>query len=484
MINKKKLWRIVLIILLLPLLFINVKDSHDWGDDFAQYLIQARNIIEDKPQTDNGLIFFEGRPPYAIKAYPAGLPLLLAPLYGIYGLNLSPYMLLIAVMLIITGIICFEYFSRHENAIIAFLIAMLFCYNPTVLDLKKQILSELPFTCLLMLSLYWTQSKFYWRKNSWLLTGLIFGFLLSIRLIGLIAIAAYAFAEISKIIRKKEERSLSKLLLSVGISALIFFGINSWLLPIGTGELFGFYSEALETHSFRSAINFDYYYDVLKNFFPFWSLSISGIWLMTAFTGWFIRFVKFRTTAEYFFPLYLILIVFYPYSSGGYRLLIPVLPLLIFYFYYFLNWLFYWFGKKQHKITPAVLGICLLAYIPNTYSVIKNQSVIEDGPQRPEAIEMFRFLKTVPDDMPVFFPRARAMSLYSGHPALYPLVTVNYDTTLNDIRNMPVLIILTTNEKSQVFDKRLIEFVNKYPGAFKEVWRNGEYTGLYINHGG
>ena len=52
---RKNIPLFVLIGLLLPLFYINVKDSHDWGDDFAQYFIQARNILEGRPQTDNGL---------------------------------------------------------------------------------------------------------------------------------------------------------------------------------------------------------------------------------------------------------------------------------------------------------------------------------------------------------------------------------------------------------------------------------------------
>ncbi len=464
-----------MIVLLLPLLFINVKDTHDWGDDFAQYLIQSKNIVENKPQTDNGLIFFVGRAPYAIQAYPVGLPLILAPVYAIYGMHLSPYMILISVLLVITGLTCFAFFNRNENAIIAFLIAMLFCYNPTILDLKKQILSEIPFTCLLMLSIYWPLSKYYERKNSWLLSGLLFGFLISIRLIGLIAIAAFILSEINKLTRKKEGKSPLYLLLTTAITALVFFGLNSLIFPIDTTKLFGFYSNALKSNSLHSAINFDYYYDVLRNFFPFWSVSISGFWLMTAFTGWLIRFLKFRTIAEYFFPLYLILIIFYPYSSGGYRLLIPVLPLLIFYFYYFLSWLFYWFGKKHHTITPAVLGLCLLAYIPNVFNTIKNQHTIEDGPQKKEAVEMFDYLKTISAEVPVIFSRARAMSLYSGHPSLYPLVTLDFKSTFDDVRKMPIVIVQCTNKNSQAHDKKLDDFLNEYKSEFKELWSNGEF---------
>jgi tetrahydromethanopterin S-methyltransferase subunit F len=479
---KDKHWRILLIVLLLPLLFINIKDSHDWGDDFAQYILQARNIVEGRSQADNGLIFFSDQAPYAIEAYPAGFPLMIAPVYAFCQLHFQPYMVVIAVTLILCGLFCFNFFKRNENAFIAFLMALLFCYNPTVLDLKKQILSELPFTSLLMFSIYFPITNFYYRKSSWISGGLIFGLLISIRLIGILVLLAFVLSELNKILRKNNSDSLLHTGLTVFESLFIFYGLNSWIFHIDIGKLFGFYSGALKSNSIRSAFNFDYYYDVLRNFFPFWSISVSAIWIFCTFTGWFIRFLKFRSIAEYFFPLYLILIIFYPYSSGGYRLLLPVLPLLIYYFYYFLNWLFYWFGKVHHKVTPAVLGICLLAYIPNIIGTVKNQDSIENGPNRPDATEMFKYLSTVDRSVPVMFSRARAIYLFSGHRSLYPIINQDYETALNDISSLKnVLIVVSTNPTSQAYDRRVIDFVKRYKEMFKAVWKNEGYEVYQLN---
>ena len=48
---------LILILLLLPVFFINVTDSHDWGGDFAQYISQAKNIVEGNPHYETGYIF-------------------------------------------------------------------------------------------------------------------------------------------------------------------------------------------------------------------------------------------------------------------------------------------------------------------------------------------------------------------------------------------------------------------------------------------
>ena len=82
-----KLSGIACILFLLPLLYINAKDCHDWGDDFAQYFLQARNIVENRPQTDNGLVFDKVDGDFALHAYPAEFPLIICPFYYFFQLS-------------------------------------------------------------------------------------------------------------------------------------------------------------------------------------------------------------------------------------------------------------------------------------------------------------------------------------------------------------------------------------------------------------
>ena len=176
-------YRILIAILLVPLFFINVKDTHDWGDDFAQYLIQARNIVEGRPQTDNGLLVNEKDPVYAIEAYPIGLPLLLAPIYYFFNLSIKPYTIFFSTILFLTGLFCFELFRKRTTLLASIIITLLFCFNITTIDLKKQILSEIPFTCFLIFLLLWPQLSYYRKKYSWIITGLLLAYLVSIRLV-------------------------------------------------------------------------------------------------------------------------------------------------------------------------------------------------------------------------------------------------------------------------------------------------------------
>ena len=164
--NNNRRNRLLLVALLFPLFFINVKGTHDWGDDFAQYIIQSRNIIEFLPQTENGLIKPIEAPEYAVAAYPIGFPLLIAPVYYFYGMTLKPYLILISLFLVATGLLCYDYFRKRAGEFGGIMIALLFCYNPQLIELKKSILSEIPFTCSILLFLFWIETDDYRKKYS------------------------------------------------------------------------------------------------------------------------------------------------------------------------------------------------------------------------------------------------------------------------------------------------------------------------------
>ena len=65
-----------------------IRRGHVWGDDQAQYLHHAKNIVQGLKYDDTGYLLC----PTSLnpKMYPPVFPLLLAPLYHWYGLTLTP----------------------------------------------------------------------------------------------------------------------------------------------------------------------------------------------------------------------------------------------------------------------------------------------------------------------------------------------------------------------------------------------------------
>ena len=149
-------FRLLLVLLLLPLFWIGISNSHDWGDDYAQYLLQSKNLtenrpqstsfdrhkaksrqyllqsknlIENRPQTNSDLVFAEGQLPYAIIAYPVGFPALLAPVYSTFKLFIPPYLYLQTLILILSAVLLFDYLKRSFDIKLSLLIAIFYAYN-------------------------------------------------------------------------------------------------------------------------------------------------------------------------------------------------------------------------------------------------------------------------------------------------------------------------------------------------------------------
>src|SRR5579859_5083789 len=64
------------------------RPGQHWGDDFAAYIHHAENIVEGRPYADIGYIFNLQNPVSPMATLPV-FPLLLAPSYFLFGLNLE-----------------------------------------------------------------------------------------------------------------------------------------------------------------------------------------------------------------------------------------------------------------------------------------------------------------------------------------------------------------------------------------------------------
>lgn len=474
--------RIILGLLLLPILFINVKDSHDWGDDFAQYLIQARNIVEHRPQTDNGLLISEKDPAYAIEAYPIGFPLLIAPIYKAYKLSVFPYNVFNSIILFCFGFICFEFFRRRMNMFISILLALLFCYNPQTIYLKQQILSEIAFSALFLFTFLWSESKYYHKKYSWIVTGLILCFLVSIRLAGIAALAGLIVFELFKFIKtKKQEVSYTRikyLIFSI-VSFVIFFTLlNGILFPVHIGNLFGFYSNAFGRYDIQVLDNFRFYYDISKYLLPFFGKWIPSIWIVLSLAGWIIHLIKYKSLADYIFPFYILIILFYPYSNAGLRFLIPILPLLFFYFGYLIYFSFNSFFKHSETVIALVFVIFLSGYVSPIMGYIHLQSIPEEGPETEMSKELFKFLKTTDTTSAMVFCKARAMSLYSDRSSLYTAKDQTNAETYNQFKRYNPLYLIIANVKPnhELYDRKLLNYISAYKDKYQRVWHNDRFN--------
>ncbi|WP_367328316.1 hypothetical protein, partial [Lentimicrobium sp.] len=110
--NRQSVAAAIALLLFLPLLFLNIRADHDWGDDFAQYLAQAENIARFHPMPQTGYVYNEFYPSLGPKAYPPGFPLMISAITGKYGKYIPPYNYLISVFLLATALLSVLFLKR------------------------------------------------------------------------------------------------------------------------------------------------------------------------------------------------------------------------------------------------------------------------------------------------------------------------------------------------------------------------------------
>jgi len=129
---------------------MTLREGHPWGDDFAMYILHAKNILEGRPYSDIGFI---PNPAEIIapRAYPPLFPLMMTPVIAWAGVNLTALKLMIALLLALTIALFDVAFRNHLNIADRVIWIGLFAFNPVVMIYKDLILSDIPFLALVAL---------------------------------------------------------------------------------------------------------------------------------------------------------------------------------------------------------------------------------------------------------------------------------------------------------------------------------------------
>jgi hypothetical protein len=147
-INPSTLFVILLIITTITL-FCTLTNGHNWGDDFSSYIMQAKSIAELNPRgfiEANRFTVENSSYPYngAIAA-PWGFPVLLAPFYAVFGLNMIGLKLLGVISFLIFIVLLWVGFRNYHSPVWLLCLVCFFSLNPSMLSFTDQILSDLPF---------------------------------------------------------------------------------------------------------------------------------------------------------------------------------------------------------------------------------------------------------------------------------------------------------------------------------------------------
>lgn len=418
----------LVMVFLLPLFWLNILDKHDWGGDFAQYIQQAINIIEGRAQNDTHYIFNPHNPYLAPPTYPVGFPIMLSPIIAVFGnsvIALSYYMTGIFIVLLLLS---FAFLKKEFGFILSFVAILIFAYNPHMIILKGEIISDIPFTTFILFSvlLYRHNSL----GNSWyvsVILGLVLTFTLLTRSIGFIVLIAIFLDQLILWYKedKKQLASLLKRFKGVGLvfatTIVFYFLVTLIILPVQT-ENYQFYTSLFSFENLGETLftTSDYYLQTFQNFFQYeagkWNIIGS---LLQAFAvcfliiGFVSRSLKSFGVIELTFILYLGVILLFPNASQGFRYLLPMFPFMLYYMISGIRTIQLDIRVKQNYIAVAIFALVALQYKPGIHSITE-KPFIWFGPQHPASQFTFEYIRAnTPKDALIIFEKPRVLGLYT-----------------------------------------------------------------------
>jgi hypothetical protein len=463
------------------LFFVNVKDSHDWGGDFAMYISQARNIAEGLPQSDTHYLFNDDYPVLGPPAYPVGFPLLLAPVYALMGNSVLAFTLFITLVLFLYGLLMVDFFSLHFKSYIPFFLGMLVLFNPWTLMFKMEVMSDIPFAFFLLLGVcLFTRAKT--RNYLFLiLMSLLAGFLVSIRTIGLVfPLAILVYAVIQGVRSGKKWYFLEGGIIFVA-AVMVSFLLNRVIFPIPAADglsylqLFG--SEPLWKTLSGNLIHYvdalQYYFTPYTHHWKWAAVIMHSVALAFIVLGFINRLARKLDLTEILVILYLGVILVYPYRHAGFRFLLPVMPFLLHYMVAGMQ-SFNLAFRVHTDLKVTVIGVmALLLYMNSFLHMINQRHVANDGPQQASSLEAFEFIRNnTSGDARVAFFKPRVLGLYTSRLSLAVRPGAGADLIGYQLEKASADYVLVHIDHSH---QSLKDYINGNPGSFSLIWQNEKF---------
>jgi hypothetical protein len=414
-----------------PLYFINIHDFHGWGDDFALYIKEAQNIASGKPYYQTNYVFNQYNNIYSPPQYPPGFPLMLAPIVKIWGLSFKAMFYFNSVIATCLLFALFTYFRRKNIAsAIAICLSVAIVYSGYFLDLKGNVLSDIP--CMLFTTLYiaYRDGATSWKRIFMLIVFAVAAIQIRSQAIFLLAgEALYLLFFFAKTTIKEKKFAIrgsiapASLYLIAGVVILNLL-IDKVILytPANTTSFYGWFME----FAFNQGIykwgrdNFHILHNTIIQFFYYRNdngilksaiFFVQSMALVSCVAG-FVMSIKERIAFEdIFFMIMCVLVVYYPVHDPRYFL--PAVPILFYYCYVSLNAIIpVIFSVNSQK---AIIAGTVL-YVLLGYSFIKDITLHPAAGTipRPKELMAFEYIRRhVNDNDIVVYNKPRVLTLFT-----------------------------------------------------------------------
>lgn len=405
-----------------------IRDGHDWGADFAQYVQHSRNLVEGRPYAATGYVYNPATASTGPRAYPPMFPVLLTPVVAatLPELNLTAMKIECVLFLLVALVLIERALVSLARPWLRYAVVGMIGLSPWVWDFKDQVLSDLPFLAAVYAALLAMQRLERddrgerVRVGTALAIGALAFVATATRTVGLTLMLGFGLVELVRHRRPTPELVIAGFVYAVG-----FVLQSRWLPPEAS------YTDQLKNDPMVVVRNVGVYARALSVMWAngYWQTPraiLTALTIALAVCEWFGRVRRGPTVLESFLFCYVGIVLAWP-SEQGTRFLLPTLPLVFGYSLVALERLGERFlGGAAHPARRAALPAALVLAAAATdvarYTTI-DFGPLANGVSTATARELFLFIRarTDPNDV-IAFRKARAISLFTGRPAVVPHV--------------------------------------------------------------
>jgi 4-amino-4-deoxy-L-arabinose transferase-like glycosyltransferase len=447
---------VVLVAAVVVLCFIDQRDGHNWGDDFALYINQARALVEGNVGSviSDTRFSLQGSSWHTFSplTYPWGFPILLAPVVAVWGIESE--MLTVVPTLTFAGFLLVFYALVHRRTgrLGAFSITALIAISPSFFGWTDNILSEMPFLFFATLTLWWLERckerglYEYGPLRPLVVLGVLIAFTFNIRREGLALVAALVVSDLLLLWSRRRDRegarsvSWHRLRLPY-LSALATVTAMQVLLPTVLLPRYpdaGFHNISGNVIWFRDTLA---EHIGLKRLGPtaleYFSNGTAAFVLLSVFCLLVILGIVMRVVNHLqedaailtFMVATAVIVGMQPFHEGRY--LMSVSPFMIYFAYQAIastgRDLLFPGASPRARAAPGiaaavVIGVFIAGHVVPVYDRVSYRleyTYAHGGPDHPAAQEMFQAVRDhTRGDAVVAFFRARAMNLYTERRSL------------------------------------------------------------------
>ena len=403
----------VLLVLVISIFYIvTIRTGHHWGDDFALYIHHTRNMAEGIPYTATGYIPNPHVPKLGPLIYPPGFPVLLLPVYKMFGLNLKA--MKVEEVVCLAGALLAIFLLFRDRLPYAWNLALVACFGltPFVWSYRDEVISDVPFLLCIYGSFFLIQRSYDWSKSGPLARAVPIGvciyFAYAVRPLGLLILPALVIHDFLR-----HHRITRFVWLTAAITAIPVL-VQGLMLPGDTrfGQ-FSFSPRWLVSDTV-TYLKYDRIF-WLNGFSNLFSYALFFVVLVLTIVGLRHQIRSGLRIFDLFAAIYLFVVI--AYTDPQDRYLIPIEPILLLYAFLGLRRVARVFRPEFSRAIIATAVVAVVFSFGTMYARF-GRGPIHEGISDPEFAEVCRYIRgnTQPADV-FLFRKPRLLSLLTDRPA-------------------------------------------------------------------